>query len=207
MAISPIQSAPAQSRWAKRAKQVGLGLVIGVPAALLLVLSGPALISGGWHLVHGNHVEYAGLAIPVPRGWFSYRSARTRCLGKLSAGLNPDLTSATFQLLPNNSQLSPQEMYARWKADGVIEHRTLGHTVTATRTIQVAGKEAFCIEWGEPNAPKYAIGCATERMAVFFYYSDPSAAGEFYGILNGIRVAPHGNGIVPDTLPRGKMPG
>jgi hypothetical protein len=138
---------------------------------VLFLFAFPTWIGGVWHLFKGNATAYAGWTVPVPKGFFAFRTSTGLSIVRMEpysrrGGRYDILTMATA---PSSNYFIFARDFGKFERTEAASARKNGLVERSTKTIPAGNSMRYCIEFGPPDGasapaqgPEVQISCFLE---------------------------------------------
>ena len=148
-------------------------LSVSVGLVLLAFLSVP-LLGYGWHVIHGNFVDYGAWRMPVPRGFFV--SVRPDHLSMSKYTLGVPLLNRPFGFI--SLIINPSGKPFKFAGDIENSSRKMiavgqrdGYAFSSSRTLLTNLNTAYCFEFYKEQTPSNVIArCAIDGSTLLFSF-------------------------------------
>ena len=174
-------------------KSLSLGIGIGAVVVLIAFLSVP-LLGYGWHVIHGNFIDYQEWQIPVPKGFFVNGMPEHLSMSRYTLGVPVLNRPFGFIGIVINPSGKP------FKFEGDIEDSSRkmiavglsdGYTFYSKRTLLTKLNTAYCFEFYKEQTPSSVlVRCAIDGSTLLFtFLGDKRFSADFYTVVAGFEVA------------------
>jgi hypothetical protein len=140
---------PKTGNWMSFSRAIVICALLVICGALFRSLL-PEFLAFGWHILHGNSVQFEAWAIPVPWGWREVKYEDSIFVQKLERGPQDSyVTSAVI--------LGKQHM----PVDAVVDHESLkramiehnpGHRYISESELEMDGETGFCFNFVDSDS-------------------------------------------------------
>ncbi len=158
----------------------------------LLVLVLIPQLGAAWHLLKGNAVNFRGVAVPVPKGFFVVTRARDLRMWRLSLG-NPLLNRprGMISVLPleagqgqDQKVLEFQQNRDQFESDARRIASRDGLELLNVLPSTVSGQAGVCLVLGRSKEQHRVVRCAFRNTLVAYRYDGDSAfVPDFFSIV------------------------
>jgi hypothetical protein len=150
-----------------------LAVFLGVILIILLVIP---LLGPCWHLLYGDAISYGGWKVPVPKGFYVWKSQEGPTMWKESFGIpffNAPYGHISLFHRPQ-PPFSFDRDYAGFKQRLTQDAIEKGYELKAERTAQVGKNSGYCLEFTRSPEPRSLLRCAVENSGVVLFYEGDS---------------------------------
>lgn len=148
-----------------------------------------------WHLLKGNTVEFRGVAIPVPKGFFVVTRTPDLRMWRLSLG-NPllDRPRGMISVLPleaaqqNQKVLEFQQDRVQFESEARRIASRDGLELLGVLPSEASGQAGVCLVLGRSKEQHRVVRCAFRNTLVAYRYDGDSAfVPDFFSIIKVAR--------------------
>jgi hypothetical protein len=148
-----------------------------------------SILGSLWQLLRGNHVEYSGLTISLPRHWVAVRLEDKLILVGVAGHNTADVV---FQKIPGVTPNKWKQNRLRWVEMRQTKYRSEGYESVTPPPITVLGEPATCVEAvSQSGKGRIRIECGIDEghMLVSFTGTENDVP-KFVSLLDSLHPAP-----------------
>jgi hypothetical protein len=171
----------ARSLWINHRKTL-LGLVV---LLILIYPLGPYAFSLCWRSYYGKRIDFAGISVPVPVGWFGLHRPPGFSVVRATPARIPftyDFERISFRAL-NQGRGSEEQTAARWASDDAAEQIWKQSRIASTKTIFIDDMPVLCRAAAASAGGDPLAVCIIDNQFLVVFWGSNEGLARFYELL------------------------